>query len=225
MNITKKIVLTLAALTVASFPLLTEGCDGHANHHHQHAHDDHHLRNAEKDCSEDNSEDNVPVGFSTSVVDRNLQSVIRCATAEPDEELLSRMPGILTRWAGSNRRLETDIINIPVYFHIITETDGSGGEVTDLQIENQMKKLNEAYNETFFFTRMDTETKPNSAWYTGISGSSESLEMKTALKVGGTDTLNIYTLAPSDGALGWVSCVISCLGLSFHVVCSGLSLQ
>jgi hypothetical protein len=126
MNITMKIVLALAALAVASFPLIAEGCNGHASHHH-HAHDDHHLQNADEDCSEDNVHDD---GISNSVVGRRLDSVLRCDTAEPSQAQLRMVPIILARWqkrVDGNRRLVDVITNIPVYFHIIKRTDGTGG--------------------------------------------------------------------------------------------------
>jgi hypothetical protein len=219
MNITKKIVLALAALTVASFPLVTEGCNGHAGHHH-HAHDDQHLQNSEEDCSEDNA---VHDSFSSSVVGRRLASPIRCDTAEPSPTMLRKMPSIMYRWkqrVGANRHLQTEIISIPVYFHIIQRDDGSGGEVPDQQIQDQITKLNEAYAGNFVFTLAGTDTSFNSNWYTASSGSQSALAMKTALKVGGINTLNIYTVEPSNGALGWVSYVMSCMPCRFKLWCT-----
>lgn len=211
MNITKKIALALAALTVASFPLATEGCNGHSGRHH-HAHEDHHLQNSDEDCSEENAvhED----GFSNSAVGRRLVSPIRCDTAEPSVAMLRKIPSIMARWkerVGANRHLQTEIISIPVHFHIIKKDDGSGGEVSNQQILDQITKMNTAYSETFVFTLAGKTTTLNSSWYTTSVGSQSELDMKTALKVGGTNTLNIYTVDPSSGALGWVGCVAFCL--------------
>jgi hypothetical protein len=216
MNIKKMIALALAALTAASFPLVTEGCNGHADHHHHHAHGDHHLQNTDEDCSEDNA---VHDGFSNSVVGRRLASPIRCGTAQPSVTMLRKIPSILDRWkqrVGANRHLQTEIISIPVYFHIIKMDDGSEGEVSNQQILDQITKLNEAYAGNFEFTLAGTDTTLNSSWYTTTSGSQSAIAMKTELKVGGINTLNIYTVNPSDGVLGWVSCVMSCL--SCHLI-------
>jgi hypothetical protein len=222
MNMTKKIVLALAALTVASFPLVIEGCNGHANHHHHHAHDDQHLQNADEDCSEDSAHD----GFSNSVVDRRLEleSVTRCSTPEPSQTMLREMPSIMTRWkerVRGDRRLQTEIINIPVYFHIIKPSDGSEGEVSAQQIQNQIIKMNDAYAGHFAFTLQDTDTTLNSRWYGTNAGNVTDIEMKTALKVDGINTLNIYTVKPPQSSLGWVSCVMSCLSCCF-MLCAKL---
>jgi hypothetical protein len=216
MNMTKKIVLALAALTMASFPLVIKGCNGHANHHHHHAHDDQHLQNADEDCSEASAHD----GFSNSVVDRRLEleSVTRCSTPEPSQTMLKQMPSIMARWkerVGGDRRLETEIINIPVYFHIIKMSDGSGGEVSEQQIQQQITKLNKAYAGHFAFTLQDTDTTLNSRWYGTNAGNATDREMKTELKVDGTNTLNIYTVKPPQSSLGWVSCLMSCLSCCF----------
>lgn len=208
MNMTKKIVLALAVLTVASLPLFAEGCDGHANHHH----------NAEEDCSEDNIHD----GISKSVAGRRLESVTRCDTPKPNLTQLRKIPLILARYqarVGGDRRL-LEAINIPVYFHIIKRSDGTGGVVTAQQITDQISKMNAAYAAgDFVFTLAGTDTTLNTSWYETSSGSQSALDMKTALKVGGINTLNIYTVEPSNGALGWVSFV--CPVLPFRAAYSG----
>jgi hypothetical protein len=207
MNITKKIALAIAALTVASFPLVTEGCNGHANYHH-------HLHNTEEDCSEDNV-----AGILNSVVapHRVLQdSFLRCGTAEPSRTQLRKMPQILDRWkqrVGADRRLQDVVINIPVYVHIIKRSDGTGGEVSEEQVTLQIEKLNDSYNGNFDFTLVAVDTTNNTSWYEANVDTAEVLAMQTALKQGGTDTLNLYTSENSLDYLGWVSCVcrvVSC---------------
>jgi hypothetical protein len=200
MNITKKIALALAALTVASSPFVTEGCDGHANYHH-------HLQNTEEDCSEDH----VPDILSSVVgTHRVLNPVLRCGTAEPSRTQLRKMPQILARWkqrVGADRRLQDAIITIPVYVHIIRRSDGTGGEVSAEQITLQIGKLNDSYIGNFDFTLVGTDTTDNTSWYQAEADTPESLAMKTELKQGGTDTLNLYTTEAASGVLGWVSCV------------------
>ena len=117
----------------------------------------------------------------------------------------------MARWeqrVGANRHLQTQIISIPVYFHIIKSDDGTGGEVSSQQILDQIDKMNLAFQDNFVFTLAGTDTTLNSSWYTTSSGSQSAIAMKTALKVGGIDTLNIYTLNPSNGALGWSTYVV-----------------
>jgi hypothetical protein len=227
MNITKKIALTLATLALASFPVVVESCNGHADHHH-HAHDDHHLQNADEDCSEDN----VPDG--TSVGRRVLEAAVRtCNTAEPSDEMRREMPRILTRYqwrVGMNRRLQDQVIDIPVYFHIIKRSDETGGEVTPQQITDQIAKMNEAFSGNFAFTLVDTDTSFNSTWYTSNAGTQSALEMKTALKKGGVDSLNLYTSSPPDNTLGWVSywmtCrFVACCELAFKISVSGYAMS
>ncbi|GAA2739039.1 zinc metalloprotease [Pedococcus aerophilus] len=94
--------------------------------------------------------------------------------------------------------------NISVYFHVIT--DGTNGTLTTTQINNQLSVLNNAYASSgFSFTLAGTDVTNNASWYNLSQGSSAERSMKTALRKGTMDDLNIYSANLSGGLLGWAT--------------------
>ncbi|HUR34191.1 MAG TPA: zinc metalloprotease [Vicinamibacterales bacterium] len=92
---------------------------------------------------------------------------------------------------------------IPVYWHRIHASNGTGGGVSSTQITNQLNVLNAAYAVSgFSFSLQQTDDTNNDAWYTSSGGSSETA-MKTALRQGGSNALNIYSNNMGGGLLGW----------------------
>jgi len=98
-----------------------------------------------------------------------------------------------------------------VYFHVIRDDNGNGG-VTAQQINSQMDVLNDSYagitggaETPFQFQLVDTTYTNNSAWYNAAYGSAAERQMKEALRVGGADTLNIYSFNLGGGLLGWAT--------------------
>jgi hypothetical protein len=96
--------------------------------------------------------------------------------------------------------------NINVYFHVIRKGTGlSNGDVPTSMITNQMNVLNAAFAGTgWSFTLVSTTRTTNTTWYNGCYGSSETA-MKSALRQGTADDLNIYTCNPSGGILGYAT--------------------
>jgi hypothetical protein len=104
-------------------------------------------------------------------------------------------------------------IVVPVAFHVINKGKGiANGDVPDSMINAQMQVLNESYagmtggaqtKIQFQLASIDRTTQAD--WYTmGISSPEESAA-KAALRVGGPETLNIYTGNIGDGLLGWAT--------------------
>jgi hypothetical protein len=94
---------------------------------------------------------------------------------------------------------------IPVYVHRIHASNGSGGAVSSNQINQQISILNNAYGFAgFSFTLAGVDDTNNDAWYATTGGSSETA-MKTALRKGSADDLNIYTNNMGQGLLGWAT--------------------
>lgn len=93
---------------------------------------------------------------------------------------------------------------IPVYVHRIHPAAG-GGSVSDAQITNQLSVLNAAYaNTSFSFSLAATDDTNNATWYTCAGGSCET-QMKTALRRGGSNALNLYVNNMGGGLLGWAT--------------------
>ena len=96
--------------------------------------------------------------------------------------------------------------NIKVYFHVIRKGTGiANGDVSTSMITDQMNVLNAAYSGTgWSFTLVSTDRTTNTTWYNGCYGSSETA-MKSALRQGTADDLNLYTCNPSGGILGYAT--------------------
>lgn len=117
--------------------------------------------------------------------------------------LAKKADGTLTRKGGGNLSAFA-ATTIDVYFHVITS--GTTGAVSDAEIANQLSVLNNAYAGTGFSFRLaGTDRTNNSSWYNLVSGSSAERAMKTALRKGTMDDLNIYTANLQDDLLGWAT--------------------
>ncbi len=107
---------------------------------------------------------------------------------------------------------------IPVYFHVIRDTDGAG-DVADSRLDAQIDVLNSAFNGInvgniqFFFRKMGVTRDTNHDWFMMrlVSEQDESgaeYEAKRVLRQGGANALNIYTISsvPPPGVpfpIGW----------------------
>lgn len=125
---------------------------------------------------------------------------VRCATTDLDAtavaEVEKRIAGVTPAGADAT---------IPVYVHVIRTSSGTGGATTQM-ITNQINVLNAAYSSSgFSFTLAGTTTTNNSTWYTAGQGSTAERQMKTALRVGGAGTLNMYLNNMGGGLLGWAT--------------------
>ena len=95
---------------------------------------------------------------------------------------------------------------IPVWVHVIRNSSGTGGNVTSQQINNQLKVLNDAFaGSSFSFTLVGVTHTNNDAWYTAGPNTNAERQMKTALRQGGSNALNIYTNNMGDNLLGWAT--------------------
>ena len=93
--------------------------------------------------------------------------------------------------------------SVNVYFHIITS--GTTGDVSGL-VDAQLSVLNSAYGGSgFSFVKAGVNKTNNAGWYNLSQGSSAERAMKTALRQGTMDDLNIYTANLSGGLLGWAT--------------------
>jgi hypothetical protein len=107
-------------------------------------------------------------------------------------------------------------ITIPVYFHVVSTTTGTGN-IPDSRLDAQIAAMNEHYsgldgpvyrgaaaNMSFRFVRAGVTRTANDSWYNAGLGSAAEAQMKTALRVGTADDLNFYTTG-GGGYLGWAT--------------------
>lgn len=145
------------------------------------------------------------VDSSSSALSGNLP-VVRCGVKDPN--------------ASAQAAIEQDIaatqatvgvgapklgrINVPVYVHVITSTSGVG-DVTSL-VPRQISVLNAAYSDARVkFDLVGIDVTANDAWYNVGFGSKEEKAMKSTLRRGGANALNLYTANLGGGLLGWAT--------------------
>jgi hypothetical protein len=220
MKFGKQIVLALA-LVAANTSSFAQACEGHG-HHHGSSHHHPENENGTDLCDED-----FPNGLSDEIDGRRTKSRsrfrvgtydwgsreafedagARCVSSEPGLREMEQSNEILDNYRkrfGSNRRLAA-AKQIPVYFHVIKNSNGRGGDVSNAQITEQIAVLNAAFEGVFKFTYKGKTTTKSTVYYGADSGSYAERRMKSSLRRGGANTLNIYTSAPNGGVLGWAT--------------------
>ena len=93
---------------------------------------------------------------------------------------------------------------INVYVHVIRDNNGNG-DVNSVQINDQIAVLNGAYAGWATFQLAGVDWTNNTTWYNVGSGSQAEIDMKTALRQGSADDLNIYSANLGGGLLGWAT--------------------
>ena len=105
------------------------------------------------------------------------------------------------------RALPSGSVSVPVVVHVIrVSTSLAGGNVPDSQVVAQIRELNNAHTGSrtpFRFVLVGIDRSTNSWWFNATQGSASEASMKRALHRGGPDVLNLYTLSPAGGSLGW----------------------
>ena len=96
-------------------------------------------------------------------------------------------------------------VTVPVWFHVIS--NGSTGNVTDAIVTAQIAQLNAGFGGSeggpdtgFSFVLAGTTRTSNATWYASKGGAEKAF--KQALKVGGDNTLNVYSTS-GGSYLGW----------------------
>ncbi|MBN1206448.1 MAG: zinc metalloprotease [Myxococcaceae bacterium] len=131
------------------------------------------------------------------------QAQKRCVTEDLSAAEVEQVEATL-RENRSAFALPTGSVTIPVYAHVIYS--GTSGNISDTMIANQISVLNAAYaNTPFKFSLAATTRTNNSTWYTAGPGTAAETAMKTALRQGTADDLNMYISNPGGGLLGWAT--------------------
>ena len=137
----------------------------------------------------------VPVAAQPSTLTLETRA---CKTPEATMSERAASNAAVDAWLAENpnARQEASIITIPVAWHILT--NGSLGQVSQQQIDDQMAVLNDAFLPLGFqFVNAFQETVNNATWYFDNGTYWNSLALDTA------EYLNIYTNTAS-GSLGYV---------------------
>jgi hypothetical protein len=144
-----------------------------------------------------------------------------CATRHIDETTAVQYEEALNRF--NSRRSPSQIrksgsIDVNVYFHVVNKGKGiENGDVPSKWLHDQIDVLNAAYagvdpsatsssaNTPFRFQLAGVDRTTNATWFNSGIDSQEEREMKTALHIGGADTLNFYVNNAGGVYLGWAT--------------------
>jgi hypothetical protein len=134
------------------------------------------------------------------------ESGLRCGTDHNPEKIKAAEEDFAQRQA-LNPQAEVTGGTINVYFHVIRQGTGvSNGDVTTQMINDQINVLNAAYAPWgWSFNLVSVDRTTNSTWFNSCDSSSVEAQIKSALRVGTADDLNIYTCKPGGGLLGWAT--------------------
>ncbi|MDP9184424.1 MAG: zinc metalloprotease, partial [Actinomycetota bacterium] len=146
-----------------------------------------------------------------AAIGRSTGHMIRDTVRLSGRDQLTRW---LTRHPQAERAAETRLaagttVTVPVAFHVIRkDTTVAGGNVPRSWITDQMSVLNDSYGGAtggastgFQFSLLSIDRTTNAGWFRLSTGKEK--KMKAALKVGGTETLNIYSANLGNSLLGW----------------------
>jgi hypothetical protein len=127
-----------------------------------------------------------------------------CATKDLSPEQLSAVEAALSE--NRSALAATGSITVNVYWHVINNGTGiANGDIPQTQIDNSIAVLNAAYASTpFRFSLVSVDRTTNASWYISSGGTSEQ-QMKTALRQGTADDLNVYSNNMGGGLLGWAT--------------------
>jgi hypothetical protein len=89
--------------------------------------------------------------------------------------------------------------SIRVYWHVITSSDGTRGDVSDARIDAQIRHLNEAFAGRAQFSLAAVDRTANDAWFSMTAGSQEERAAKEALRQGTATDLNVYSTEEPNG--------------------------
>lgn len=101
--------------------------------------------------------------------------------------------------------LSTGVIN--VYFHVVNQGEGvENGDVTDEQIQEQMQILNANFAQAgWAFNLVSVDRTTNEDWFNNCISKRTESRMKSALRLGTAQDLNIYTCKTGGPMLGFSS--------------------
>ena len=140
----------------------------------------------------------------------------RCSTKEPIEDRKLLIENDLQRFnqlRGGDVDRAAGSITVQVYWHVINKGTGiANGDIPQSQIDASIDVLNESYSGAaggtdtpYRFVLMEVDRTTNNAWFIMSPGSSAEAQAKTELRQGDAATLNVYSISPTGGLLGWAT--------------------
>ncbi|KAJ3003922.1 UNVERIFIED_CONTAM: hypothetical protein HDU68_005438, partial [Siphonaria sp. JEL0065] len=129
----------------------------------------------------------------------------RCGTANLEPSKLLKVEAQFQSYVSESFQSfavgELAPIVIPTWFHVVTS--GTEGAVSDEAIKAQVDVLNADYVGKVQFVHAGTTRQSNAKWFVSGpegAGYSDYVNMKSTLRKGGPETLNVYTNKPGSPA-------------------------
>ena len=96
---------------------------------------------------------------------------------------------------------------INIYFHVVNQgTREVDGNTPLSKIQDQINVLNAAFSaQGWTFNLAEVTRTTNKSWFVAKQGSRQEVQMKNSLRRGGASALNIYSINPPRGLLGWAT--------------------
>jgi hypothetical protein len=162
-------------------------------------------------CADDErTDENVPADLPVEIATR--PHVRGCGTPAPTAEEIADAAQLDNLRAAA---LPPGSVTIPVWFHVLRSgTTLSQGNVPRAKIEEQIAILNDSYagltggratDTPFRFTLAGVTRTTNSTWFSNCASTGTESQIKSALRRGGAETLNMYSCNPNGGLLGWAT--------------------
>lgn len=130
----------------------------------------------------------------------------RCGTREDDDVERSVNGGNGDAKPGGGGNIPPwpgpQVVN--TYLHVIVSSSGQG-IIPQQQLDAQITVLNNAFGGNFQFVKAGFDQTTNDTWYNLAQGSTAESQMKSALRQGSADDLNLYFANLGGGLLGWAT--------------------
>jgi hypothetical protein len=153
-------------------------------------------------CGNDTDTDNDVESPGVQDPDQPVTFNRGCATVEPND---LQKANVETELAQTGEISSLTTVTIQTHVHVIVNSSGQGAP-TSQQINSQINVLNAAYAAYGFqYSLVSTDTTANNTWYTAQPGTTAETQMKTALRIGSADDLNMYFNNMGGGLLGWAT--------------------
>jgi hypothetical protein len=131
-----------------------------------------------------------------------------CGTPTPTAAEMTATNQAVAQWLAANDydALRGDVVTIPVAFHVVAGGESvAAGNIPDQWIFDQMDVINASFlsmGYQFILASIDRTINPD--WYFGLDlGTPEETAMKQALAIDPARFMNVYTVRPTGGILGW----------------------
>jgi len=133
-----------------------------------------------------------------------------CRAVDPSPEEILLTSNVVEKYKNRDHVvLETK--NIPTVWHTIYGNNEQG-LLTDKEIADSMDVINAAFAPDFSFTLIKNQKINNPTWFS--LGVDQDNQYKNQLHEGNCGTLNVYSLNPGGGLLGWATFPTGCSGVT-----------